>query len=54
MEVALPLPLQDLYKGCTKRLKVTRRVADPANAGQVKSESVRPTPEPYTVIAAQF
>lgn len=40
MEVGLPVALEDLYKGSTKRLKITRRVADPANPAQLKSETV--------------
>jgi len=40
-EVAFPVSLEDLYRGATKKLKITRRVEDPANAGQLKTESVR-------------
>ena len=41
MEATLPVTLEDLYKGTTKRLKITRRVADPANPNQLKTEEVR-------------
>ena len=41
-EVAFPVSLEDLYKGATKKLKITRRVEDPASPGQLKTESVRP------------
>ena len=41
-EVAFPVSLEDLYKGATKRLKITRRVEDAASPGQLKTESVRP------------
>jgi len=40
MEVALPVALEDLYKGAVKKLKITRRVADPSHPNQLKSESV--------------
>ncbi len=42
-EVAFPVSLEDLYRGATKKLKITRRVEDPANQGQLKTESVRQT-----------
>ena len=43
-EVAFPVSLEDLYRGADKKLKITRRVEDPANPGQIKTESVRCSP----------
>ena len=40
-EVAFPVSLEDLYRGAAKKLKITRRVEDPASPGQLKTESVR-------------
>ena len=38
VEVALRVSLKDLYTGTTKKIKITRRVADPADPTRTKSE----------------
>ena len=38
VEVGLRVSLKDLYLGTTKKIKITRRVADPADPNRTKTE----------------